>query len=246
MRALVIIPARLQSTRLPEKLLLKETGKYLLQHTWERACEATRVTRVVIATDHERISAAATEFGAQARLTSPSHPSGTDRTAEAARILASEGEVFDLVVNVQGDEPELDAAVIDDLIALMESDPQAPMGTLAEPIQDPAEVLLPQVVKVVRDARGRALYFSRSPIPAGAAPGGPLQPLRHVGIYAYRPEFLQTFCGLTPAPLEGVERLEQLRALWHGFPIQVGLLQRPGARGIDTRPDYDAFLARCG
>ena len=240
MRPLVIVPARLESTRLPEKLLLQESGKFLLQHTWEQACRARRPARVVIATDHERIRQAAESFGAEARLTRADHASGTDRVAEAARALAEEGEAFDLVVNVQGDEPELDPAVIDRLIELMEGDPEAAMGTLAEPLGDPAEVELSQVVKVVRDRRGRALYFSRAPIPHGG------EALRHVGIYAYRPEFLQTFCRLEPAPLERAERLEQLRALWHGHAIQVGVLAGPGARGIDTRADYEAFLTRLG
>lgn len=243
-RTLVILPARLSSTRLPEKLLLRESGKFLLQHTWESACGLASAARVVIAADHERIAEAAAGFGAECVLTSPNHPSGTDRVAEAARKLAQAGESFDLVVNVQGDEPELDPALIDRLIALMHADPQAPMGTLAEPIEDPAEAALPQVVKVVCDARGRALYFSRALIPAGG--GGAVQPLRHLGIYAYRPEFLQTFCQLEPAPLERHERLEQLRALWHGHAILVGRLDRPGARGIDTREDYDAFLERVG
>ncbi|MGE0713017.1 MAG: 3-deoxy-manno-octulosonate cytidylyltransferase [Planctomycetota bacterium] len=244
MRVLVVIPARLLSTRLPEKLLLRETGKCLVQHTWEAARGAGRADRVVIAADHERILEAAREFGAEALLTSPEHPSGTDRVAEVARVLEERGEVYELVVNVQGDEPELDPAAIDELVALMEQDPEAGMGTLAEPLVDPAEVVLPQVVKVVRDRRGRALYFSRAPIPSGAEPGGQPAPLRHLGIYAYRPALLQELCRLEPAPLELAEKLEQLRALWHGHAIQVGVLSRPGARGIDTRADYDAFLAR--
>ncbi|MBL4846358.1 MAG: 3-deoxy-manno-octulosonate cytidylyltransferase [Planctomycetes bacterium] len=242
MRSVIVLPARLASGRLQEKLLLRESGKYLLQHTWEAACRATRPDRVVIACDDARIQAAAEEFGASALLTSVDHTSGTDRVAEAARQLAAAGESFDLVINVQGDEPELDPRVIDQLVELMEAS-QAPMGTLAEPLLA-ADLERPQVVKVVCDRAGRALYFSRSAIPSPARATGPVPAWRHVGIYAYRPEFLQTFCTLEPSPLEQIESLEQLRALWHGHAIQVGLLDRPGQPGIDTREDYEAFLAR--
>ncbi len=243
MRAVVVIPARLESTRLRRKLLLAETGRTLLQHVYERAAAAARPARVVIAADDPALVEAAEGFGAPALLTSPEHPSGTDRVAEAARRLAEEGEAPELIVNVQGDEPELDPALIDRLIEAMAGCAE-PMGTLAEPLEDPAEVALPQVVKVVCDEAGRALYFSRSPIPHGAAPGDPLPPLRHLGIYAYRPAFLQTFCGLTPTALEQAERLEQLRALAHGHAIRVEVVEPTGARGIDTRADYEAFLAR--
>ena len=243
--ALVVIPARLASTRLPRKVLLRGSGKYLIQHVWERARAARRAGRVVLATDDEEVLAAARSFGAEAVLTRADHPSGTDRVAEVARTLqAQEGAPAELVVNVQGDEPELDPGLIDRLVELMEGS-DAPMGTLAEPIQDPQDFQRAQVVKVVLDRRGRALYFSRSPIPHPAGDGGP-PPLRHVGIYAYRPGFLQDFCRLEPAPLERGEKLEQLRALWHGHAIQVGVVAPTGARGIDTPEDYQAFLARAG
>ena len=243
--ALVVIPARLASTRLPRKVLLRGSGKYLIQHVWERARAARRAGRVVLATDDEEVLAAARSFGAEAVLTRADHPSGTDRVAEVARTLqAQEGAPAELVVNVQGDEPELDPGLIDRLVELMEGS-DAPMGTLAEPIQDPQDFQRAQVVKVVLDRRGRALYFSRSPIPHPAGDGGP-PPLRHVGIYAYRPGFLQDFCRLEPAPLERGEKLEQLRALWHGHAIQVGVVPPTGARGIDTPEDYQAFLARAG
>ena len=243
-KSVIVLPARLASGRLPEKLLLKESGKYLLQHTWEAASRAARANKVVIACDDARLLAAAEEFGAEAILTSVDHTSGTDRVAEAARTLRARGEVFDLVINVQGDEPELDPGMVDRLAELMESS-QAPMGTLAEPLV-PSDLERPHVVKVVCDRLGRALYFSRSAIPSPARATGPVPSWRHVGIYAYRPEFLQTFCALEPAPLEQIESLEQLRALWHGHSIQVGFLDQPGKPGIDTRQDYEAFLARLG
>lgn len=242
MTPLVVIPARLQSTRLPRKLLLRDSGKYLVQHVWEQARAAARVERVVVATDSEELRAACGEFGAEALMTSAEHRSGTDRVAEAARILAGRGEAFDLVVNVQGDEPELDPAHVDQLVALMgDGDP---MGTLAEELSDSGDLERPQVVKVVVDAASRALYFSRAPIPHGARPGGAPPVLRHVGLYAYRPDLLQTLCRLEPCPLERVERLEQLRALYHGHAIRVGVVAGGGARGIDTPEDYAAFLAR--
>jgi 3-deoxy-manno-octulosonate cytidylyltransferase (CMP-KDO synthetase) len=246
MGALVIIPARLASTRLPRKLLLKESGKFLLQHVYERAVEASHVDRVVIATDTEEIAEAARSFGATAIMTSAEHKSGTDRVAEAVRILiGDDGPPPELVVNVQGDEPELDPVHVDRLIDLM-AGCDDPMGTLAEPIDTASDLTRPSVVKVVVDTRGRALYFSRSPIPHGVSVGESPHALRHIGLYAYRPAFLQGFCALPPAPLERIERLEQLRALFHGHSIRVAVVKSGGARGIDTREDYDAFLARLG
>lgn len=245
MRAVVVIPARLASTRLPRKLLLAESGRPLIHHVYERAAAASRAADVVIATDSEEIRDAARAFGAAAVMTSPDHTSGTDRVAEAIRGL--DGPQPDLVVNVQGDEPELDPGLIDRLIEVMAAC-QDPMGTLAEPLQDPGDLERPHVVKVVCDLAGRALYFSRAPIPHArdVADAGALRPLRHVGIYAYRPAFLQEFCRLAPTALEQAERLEQLRALARGHRIRVEVIPPTGARGIDTREDYDAFLARLG
>lgn len=242
--ALVVIPARLASTRLPRKVLLRGSGKYLIQHVWERARAARRAGRVVLATDDEEVLAAARSFGAEAVLTRADHPSGTDRVAEVARTLQAQGAPAELVVNVQGDEPELDPGLIDRLVELMEGS-DAPMGTLAEPIQDPQDFQRAQVVKVVLDRRGRALYFSRSPIPHPAGDGGP-PPLRHVGIYAYRPGFLQDFCRLEPAPLERGEKLEQLRALWLGMEIRVGVATAAHGPDVDTPEDValvERFLA---
>lgn len=245
MKPVVIVPARLESTRLPRKVLLRESGKYLIEHVWERACEAG-VGEVVLATDSEEVLAAAEGFGARALLTRADHPSGTDRVAEAARALAAEGVAFDLVVNLQGDEPELDPADLRLLVEVMADEGErAAMGTLAEPIQDPADLAREQVVQVVTAACGGALYFSRSPIPHGATLDGELPPLRHVGTYAYTPAVLERLCQLPPCPLERTERLEQLRALYHGVRIRVGVTPAKGLRGIDTREDYDHFLSRC-
>lgn len=234
MRALVIVPARLASTRLPRKALLRETGRYLVQHVWERVLLAKKPARCVIATDAKEIEDACRSFGAEVVMTSPEHPSGTDRCAEAYRKL---GFAADLVVNVQGDEPELDPSYVDRLIEVMERS-DAPMGTLAEPLTDTDEAKKPQVVKVVLDARGRCLYFSRSPIPSE----GPW--LRHVGMYAFTPAFLDAFTRLPPAELEKRERLEQLRALASGHAIQAAVVAPSGVRGIDTPEDYAAFVAR--
>jgi 3-deoxy-manno-octulosonate cytidylyltransferase (CMP-KDO synthetase) len=257
MRAIVVIPARLGSTRLARKPLLRETGKFLIEHVVERARAARSAALVVVATDSDEVARACASFGAEAVMTSPDHPSGTDRVAETARVLAARGERFDLVVNVQGDEPELPPANVDRLIALMEEG-GADMGTLVEPLDDAREAALSQVVKVVLDAQGFALYFSRALIPHDVQPGPALRGvtspsaqsppppgwLRHVGIYAFTPEFLQRFTALEPAPIERRERLEQLRALHHGFRIRAAIVPASGARGIDTPDDYSAFVAR--
>lgn len=239
LRTACIIPARLEATRLPRKLLLKRSGKYVIQHVFERI-QALGVARVVIATDSEEIRAAAGEFGAEALLTDAAHTSGTDRVAEAVRLLADDS--LELIVNVQGDEPEIEPGHVRRLIEAMEQGDD--MGTLAEPL-DAEDYSRPQVVKLVCDANGYALYFSRAPIPHGGfASDSAVRPLRHVGVYAFRPAFLQAFCKLQPAPLERVERLEQLRALFHGHRIRVAVVEASGARGIDTPEDYERFLAR--
>lgn len=238
---LVVVPARLRSTRLPEKPLLRGTGKFLIQHTFEQALRITAATSVVVATDDERIAAAVRSFGGTVVLTSPDHPTGTDRIAEVAR---SRGE--DLVVNVQGDEPEFDPGAVDALVAAMARDPSLPMGTLAV-VARPEESDRPSAVKVVTDRNGCALYFSRSRIPfhrdlaAGERPDPPV--LRHVGIYAYRRDALLRFAALPPTPLENAEKLEQLRALENGWRIRVLLADRAPA-GIDTPEDYEAFVRR--
>jgi 3-deoxy-manno-octulosonate cytidylyltransferase (CMP-KDO synthetase) len=237
--ALIVIPARMGSSRLPGKPLLAETGKPLVVHTLEAVRHCTRAARVVVATDDERVAAAVRAAWGEALMTSAECRSGTDRVAEAARSIAAE----DIVVNVQGDEPEVDPAALEALIAAMENDLSVPMATLSAPILDDADLSSPSVVKVVVDARGDAMYFSRSPIPFARDPAGPARPRRHVGVYAYRRDFLQRFAAMEATPLERTEVLEQLRALENGARIRVVPVDRAQA-GIDTREDYDAFVRR--
>lgn len=236
-RVAVVIPARMASTRLPEKPLLKETGRCLIQHVVEGLAGSPYAGSAVVATDDERIRQAVESFGGRAVMTRPDHPSGTDRVAEAVA-----GRDLDAVVNVQGDEPDVRGEHLDALLALL-AEPGADVSTLATPIRDEAEFRNPNHVKVAVDARGFALYFSRSPIPsapAGLPPGGAL---RHLGLYAYRIAALREAVHLPVAPLERAERLEQLRWLAAGLKIRVGVTERP-TWGIDTRADYAAFAAR--
>ena len=241
MRALAVIPARLESSRLARKALLRETGKYLIEHVYERAGQVAGLDRIVIATDSDDIVKACETFGAEALLTRNDHRSGTDRVAEAAKILLDRGEKYDVVINVQGDEPELEPSHVERLLELMSHGDA--MGTLAEELEDVDEARLPQVVKLVVDAESRALYFSRSLIPYPRSVGGPVL-LRHIGIYGFQADFLQRFPTLKKSPLEQAEGLEQLRTLFHGYKIRVGVVPGQGVRGIDTREDYDAFLLR--
>ena len=239
----VVIPARFASTRLPGKPLLRDTGKFLIQHVCEQASLATCVDEVVVATDDERIRAAVEGFGGKAAMTSPHHRSGTDRIAEAVRTIEA-----DIVVNVQGDEPEIEPEAIELAVALLERHPDADMSTLAAPVCDPARLRDPNLVKVVLDSRGYALYFSRALIPASKSypelpPGDEHVYLGHIGLYAFRRDFLFRFAALPLSPLETHESLEQLRALEHGHRIIVGLTSYQ-PRGIDTPDDYAAFLAR--
>jgi 3-deoxy-manno-octulosonate cytidylyltransferase (CMP-KDO synthetase) len=240
--AAVIIPARYASTRLPGKPLLRQTGKYLIQHVYERACLARRAGRVLVATDDPRIVAAVHGFGGMVVLTGRHHPSGTDRVAEAARHLDA-----DVIVNLQGDEPLVDPASLDLLVDLLTHDREADMATLAAPLSGAEQWRNPNCVKVVRDAAGRALYFSRSPVPwvrDGEPDFGARPPrfLQHLGLYAYRREFLLRLSTLPPAPLEQLEKLEQLRALALGCRIPVGLVAQP-TLGVDTYDDYQQFVA---
>jgi len=229
-----ILPARYSSTRLPGKPLLRETGKYLIQHVHEQVRKCARVDRVIVATDDERILEAVRSFGGEAVMTSPHHPSGTDRAAEVARSLDCEK-----ILNVQGDEPEVDPGHLDMLIDLLDG---AEMATLAAPFERPEEALLPQRVKVVIDRHHNALYFSRSRIPHPGPDGPP--PLLHLGLYGYTRDFLLHFVALDRTPLEQAERLEQLRALEHGYKIKVGLVGKASPGGIDTPEDYAAFVRR--
>jgi 3-deoxy-manno-octulosonate cytidylyltransferase (CMP-KDO synthetase) len=244
-RSQVIIPARLASTRLPRKLLLRETGKPLIQHTCEAAAAACLPDGVCVAADGEEIAEAVRSFGGDVVLTDPRAPSGTDRVAQAAASFPQ----AEIIVNVQGDEPELTGAAIDLAIDHLQRNPQAMMATLATPIRSRRQLDDPACVKVVCDAAGRALYFSRSVIPHPRSWDDALLTrtvpvfLQHVGLYAYRREFLSQLADLPPAPGEQIESLEQLRVLHHGFAIQVAVIDEP-AIGIDTPDDYRAFVNR--
>lgn len=241
MKIVVCIPARYASTRFPGKILARDTGKYLIQHTYEQACKARLAERVIIAADDERIAAAAKAFGAECVLTSPDHNSGTDRIAEAVAALD-----VDIVINVQGDEPEIDPMHINLLGELLVDHPEYPMATLVTGFQGPEQVTDPNVVKAVVDTGGRAIYFSRWAIPydrenAGIGPAELY--LRHIGIYAYSKEFLLKITSLPQTPLEKLEKLEQLRAVENGFPILVAQVEHM-AEGIDTPEQYAVFVAR--
>ncbi len=241
MKTIVCIPARYASTRFPGKVLAQDTGKYLIQHTWEQARKAKLAQRVVIAADDEKIVRAAREFGAECVLTSTAHQSGTDRIAEAVGHSDA-----DIIINVQGDEPQINPGHIDYLARLLLESPEAPMATLATGFASREQILDPNVVKVVVDANGRAIYFSRSVIPydrerAGAGDTGHY--LRHIGIYAYRRDFLLRITALPQTPLEKLEKLEQLRAIENGFTILVGKVEHT-SEGIDTPEQYAAFVKR--
>lgn len=231
--AVAIIPARLASTRLPEKVLLAETGRPLVQHAVDRAALASSITRTIVATDHRRIADALAPFGTEVVLTSADHPNGTSRLAEAASILGLDAR--QIVVNVQGDEPELDPAAIDAAVESLERT-GADIATVATPLGDD-EALSEHVVKVVCRLDGLAMYFSRSRLPSR----GPC--LRHVGLYVYRRSTLERYAALEATPCEQAERLEQLRALEHGMSIAVAL-RNASDPGIDTREQYEAFCAR--
>ena len=229
-RILGILPARWGSTRFPGKPLHPIAGKPLIQHVWERCQQCARLDEILVATDDARIAAAVERFGGRAVMTSPNHPTGTDRIAEAARSESAATHV----VNIQGDEPLIEPALIDELAAVMAADPALDMATAANPL-DPADpaVVDPNVVKVVTALDGRALYFSRSPLPyfRNIVPGLPV--LRHKGLYAYRRAFLERFVTWPPSPLEQAESLEQLRALENGAFIKV-LLTNDTSPGVDT------------
>jgi 3-deoxy-manno-octulosonate cytidylyltransferase (CMP-KDO synthetase) len=240
MKTAIVIPARYASSRLPGKPLLKETGKFLIQHVYEQACQSG-AHDVIVATDDDRIFREVVAFGGRAVMTRADHPSGTDRIAEAAKKLDA-----DVIVNLQGDEPLIEPAVIDLLPDLLKQDPAADVATLAAPITSLEQWRDPNCVKVVRDSCGRALYFSRSPIPhvRDGQPDFLRQPplfLQHLGLYAYRRAFLLKLATLRPEPLEEVEKLEQLRVLAIGRCIQVGIVEHAG-RGVDTPADYQRFV----
>ena len=232
---IAVIPSRYGSTRLPGKSLIQLCGKPLVQWVYERTRQARGLDRVVVATDDQRIADAVCGFGGEVVMTRPDHPSGTDRIAEAVQGLGA-----DVILNVQGDEPLIDPALIDELAAVLSAEAGWDMGTAATPIHDPAELANPAVVKVVWDHEGRALYFSRSPIPhvRDGVPGA-VQPglhWRHIGLYGYRRAFLQRMVQEPPCPLELAEKLEQLRALHLGVHMKVLRTDHVGL-GVDTPED---------
>jgi 3-deoxy-manno-octulosonate cytidylyltransferase (CMP-KDO synthetase) len=240
-----IIPARLQSSRLPEKLLLNETGRPLIQYVWDVATQCRVLDEVIVATDSQRIKDVVTDFGGRAELTGD-FPSGSDRVADVARRFCPDADV---IVNLQGDEPELEVATLDALVAAL-SDSDAEMATIAAPVRDVDTIRSPDCVKVVVSDAGKALYFSRSviPFPRGKTLEESLQEsatqwLLHVGLYAYRRDFLMKLTSMEPSSLEQLEKLEQLRALQAGASIAVAVIPE-AAVGIDTAEDYAAFVQR--
>jgi 3-deoxy-manno-octulosonate cytidylyltransferase (CMP-KDO synthetase) len=238
--AIVVIPARFGSTRFPAKIVARDTGKPLVQHVVDQAKKCKLVSRVIVATDDRRISDALAAYDTQVVMTSPEHQSGTDRIAEVAGQLTA-----DIIVNVQGDEPEIEPQTIDTLIARLESVATDDMATACTPFGKSANPLDPNLVKVVMDERGRAIYFSRSPIPYRREADfvGNAAYHLHLGIYAYRRPFLLKFSSWAQTPLEKTEKLEQLRALEHGCSIYVLKIDR-ATHGIDTPEQYAEFVER--
>ena len=238
---MVVIPARYGSSRFAGKVLAKETGKYLVQHTYERALCAQTVEKALIATDDERVMAACSEFGSPCVMTSVDHQSGTDRIAEAVADTDA-----DIIVNLQADEPEIDPAYIDRVAALLVNDPAAQMATLLAPFKEADDVANPNIVKCVTDKNGKAIYFSRSVIPYDRNAGG-VGPVthykRHLGIYAYRKEFLMDYTQLAPSFLETCEKLEQLRVIENGYTILTAMVEAAWD-GVDTEQQYQAFVRR--
>ena len=242
----ILIPARLASTRLPDKPLADIAGKPMVVRVAERVATAG-AARVVVATDAQRVLDACAAHGVQAVMTRSDHASGSDRLAEACEQLGLDGD--DVVVNVQGDEPLIDPALVRDCAGLLAEHPECAVATAAHAIHDLDEFRNPNVVKVVLDAAGRALYFSRASIPCWRDGGGALPqpaPLRHMGLYAYRAGFLRRFPALPPAPMEQLEALEQLRVLWHGERIAVLVSPLAPGPGIDTPEDLVRVRAQWG
>jgi 3-deoxy-manno-octulosonate cytidylyltransferase (CMP-KDO synthetase) len=243
MEVVAIIPARYASTRFPGKPLAKATGKYLIQHVVERVRATRTIRRCIVATDDARIAAAVREFGGDVALTRSDHPSGTDRIAEVVRGLP--GAPDDIILNVQGDEPEIEPANLDRLAQRLAAEgPDCPIATLACPFPPDGDPRDPNTVKVVLNSARRALYFSRSLIPYPRDGGGHVPHLLHLGVYAYRRTFLLELATWTPGVLEQLEKLEQLRVLEHGTALAVEIVASAGI-GIDTPQDYERFVARC-
>jgi 3-deoxy-manno-octulosonate cytidylyltransferase (CMP-KDO synthetase) len=243
----VLIPARMTSTRLPNKPLADIAGLPMVVRVARQAA-LSKASRVVVAADDAAIVEACAAHGVQAILTRADHATGSDRLAEACELLDLSGD--DLVVNVQGDEPLIDPALINDCAALLARQRDCVMSTVAHPIENASDFANPNVVKVVLDAHQRALYFSRAPIPwwrdapsPATPPQGNTKALRHVGLYGYRAEFLRAFPSLSASPLEGIESLEQLRVLWHGERIAVHITAHAPGSGVDTPEDLERVRA---
>jgi 3-deoxy-manno-octulosonate cytidylyltransferase (CMP-KDO synthetase) len=237
MRAIGVVPARWASQRFPGKPLAPIAGRPMLRWVVEGARRAKRLRRVIVATDDARIADAARGFDAEVVMTSPDHATGTDRIAEVARALDE-----DVIVNVQGDEPTIRGDVIDAVVAALEEDPDVPMATAVH-AADPEALDDPNRVKVVLDRRGRALWFSRSRIPALREVAHPPRCWQHVGLYAYRRPFLLEFVQLAPTSCERAEALEQLRALEHGFPIRAAVIEGWRSLAVDVPADVAAVEA---
>jgi 3-deoxy-manno-octulosonate cytidylyltransferase (CMP-KDO synthetase) len=240
-KIVVVIPARYSSTRFPGKVLAKDTGKFLIQHTWEQANKAKLPVRIIIAADDKRVTDAAHSFGAECVMTSKDHQSGTDRIAEIVKELD-----VDIVINIQADEPEIDPENIDFLGRLLTEHPNALMATLATDFAETEQVSDANIVKVITDNSGRAIYFSRSAVPYDRVEKGvgPIDNyLRHIGIYAYRKDFLMEITRLPQTNLEEIEKLEQLRVIENGFSILVGKVKHT-TDGIDTPEQYAEFVKR--
>ena len=237
-RILGVIPARFASSRFPGKALAPLAGKPLLQHVYERASQARYLSKLVIATDDDRIAKAARSFGAPVQMTRPDHLSGTDRVAEVAS-----SDHADVIVNIQGDEPLIDPAAIDAAALALLDDPDLPMATLKKRIEISSEIDNPNVVKVVSNLAGDAIYFSRCPIPhlRDGRSGGVVH-YKHIGLYVYRREFLLAYSGLPVGPLEQAERLEQLRAIENGYRIRVVETEYESI-GVDTPEDLERLAA---
>jgi len=236
-KVVAIVPARYESTRLPGKPLALIDGKPMIQHVYERTRGVMLVDQVLVATDDARIADAVRRFGGDVVMTRSDHPSGTDRIAEVATRLDA-----DVIVNVQGDLPFLAAPMVDAAVALMRADSALLMATLKTPIRDMAEMMNPNVVKVVSDRDGYALYFSRSPLPYWRDRSDEVIGYKHIGLYAYRRDFLLSFARLAPTPLEQAEKLEQLRALEWGFRIKVAETLGVGIE-VDTPDDLERARA---
>ncbi len=247
----VVIPARYASTRLPGKPLRAIAGRPMILHVCARARESG-AKQVVVATDDQRIHAAVVAGGFEALMTDPAHPSGTDRIVEVVERLAWEDDA--IVVNLQGDEPAMPAALLSQVADTLETHPQAVMATLGAPLQRAADLADPNVVKLVTDRAGHALYFSRAAIPwyrDHFASGMESLPdahvvMRHIGLYAYRVGFLKTYAGLPVSPLEQAESLEQLRVLWNGYRIAVRAASEEPGQGVDTPADLQRILDEMG